>query len=81
MENHLNMVYAQLTMLATTYGLSVAGAVLNDADPAQAADDPSTLANADELRRRCGVPLVAHVAWNAKTLPEARLLQEAGLLD
>ena len=60
--------------------MSVAGVVLNDADPAQAPDDPSRQTNADELRRRCGVPLLAHVAWNAETLPEARLLQEAGLL-
>ncbi len=72
----------QTLHVAATYrgGLSVGGVVLNDADPAQAADDPSTLTNADELRRRCGAPLVAHVGWNAKTLSEARLLHEAGLL-
>jgi dethiobiotin synthetase len=49
-------------------GMPVAGVVLNDLDPVLAADDLSTASNAEELRRRCGVPVLAHVAWNAATL-------------
>jgi dethiobiotin synthetase len=60
----------QTLHVAATYrgGLSVAGVVLNDVAPAQAAADPSTETNADELRRRCAVPLLAHVTWNDAAL-------------
>ncbi len=60
----------QTLHVAATYrgGLPVAGVVLNDAAPERSADDPSTQTNADELRRRCRVPLLAHVAWNADAM-------------
>jgi dethiobiotin synthetase len=60
----------QTLMVAASYrgGLPVAGVVLNDIDAVSAAQDPSTASNADELRRRCNAPLLAHVKWNESVL-------------
>jgi len=44
--------------------LRVAGVVLNS--PNRATDDPSTESNADELTRRCGVPLLATVKYGGE---------------
>jgi dethiobiotin synthetase len=57
----------QTLAVAASYrgGLKVAGVVLNDADPDRVADDLSIGSNADELRRRCNAPVLAHVRWNA----------------
>jgi dethiobiotin synthetase len=57
----------QTLHVAATYrgGMPVAGVVLNDGKPMRAADDPSTTSNADELWRRCRMPLLAHLTWDA----------------
>jgi dethiobiotin synthetase len=66
-ENSLGTINATLQTLITarTYGagLHVAGVVLNS--PRAVADDLSTESNADELARRCGVPLLAIVRHGA----------------
>ena len=70
----------QTLHVAATYrgGLAVAGVVLNDVVLNDAplndvhptpANDPSMESNAEELRRRCTAPLLAHVAWGAAALP------------
>jgi len=63
----------QTLHVAGTYGggLKVAGVVLNDADPAIAATDMSVASNSQELRRRCRVPLLAHVPWKASAFSTA----------
>jgi len=45
-------------------GLPVAGIVLNH--PAPAPDHPSTAGNRQELASRCGCPILAEVAWQAR---------------
>jgi dethiobiotin synthetase len=61
--NVLGTINATLQTLITADvfrdGLDVAGVVLNW--PSEPADDPSTESNADELRRRCVVPLLAEL--------------------
>lgn len=55
------------TLLTAAYyrqGLAVAGVVLNDVR-GDGRHDPSTASNRAELRRRCGVPVLAHIAWQA----------------
>jgi dethiobiotin synthetase len=60
----------QTLHVAATYGggMPVAGVVLNDVEPVRVASDASAASNPDELRRRCRVPLLAHVAWGAVAL-------------
>jgi dethiobiotin synthetase len=64
-ENVLGTINATLQTLITarTYGngLKVAGIVLNS--PRKVVDDLSLASNADELARRCGVPLLTTVAF------------------
>jgi dethiobiotin synthetase len=61
--NVLGTINATLQTLITADvfrdGLDVAGVVLNW--PSEPTDDPSTESNADELRRRCVVPLLAEL--------------------
>jgi dethiobiotin synthetase len=54
----------QTLMAAAAFadGLAVAGVVLNHLRPG--ADDPSVATNLEELRRRCGPPVLAQVARN-----------------
>ncbi len=63
----------QTLHVAATYrgGLPVAGVVLNDVEPGQSVDDPSTVTNLEELRQRCQAPVLAHVPWNASELAPA----------
>jgi dethiobiotin synthetase len=62
--NELGTINATLQTLLTARhsraGLPVAGVVLNS--PRPLTDDPSTASNADELRKRCDVPLLAEMA-------------------
>jgi dethiobiotin synthetase len=62
--NALGTINATLQTLITARhhsgGLNVVAVVLNS--PTNNADDPSTMSNAEELRKRCDVPLLAEVA-------------------
>ena len=62
--NELGTINATLqTLIAARHhrhGLRVAGVILNS--PRPLANDPSTASNADELRKRCDVPLLAVMA-------------------
>lgn len=53
----------QTVITAEAKGLRVAGVVLNDATPD---GDKSRASNAEELRERLEVPLLASVAWDGK---------------
>jgi dethiobiotin synthetase len=64
--NALGTINATLQTLITTRtrGLAVAGVVLNS--PAAATGDASVTSNADELARRCGVPLLGTVPYGGE---------------
>ena len=70
--NALGTINATLQTLITADvfrdGLAVAGVVLNW--PSEPTDDPSTDSNADELRRRCRVPLLAEVRYGGGMDPD-----------
>ena len=71
--NSLGTIHRTLTtlMACATYrgGLNVAGVVLNATRPSAA--DESQGGNLEELRARCGVPVLAEVAWQASAFREA----------
>ena len=60
----------QTLIVAATFrdGLDVAGVVLNDVQPADAAD-VSVASNYGELVERCVPPVLAHVTHEARALP------------
>ncbi len=61
---------------ARSRGLTVAGIVLNS--PSVVADDASVASNADELSRRCGVPLLAKVEHRGRFDREVDWMALAG---
>lgn len=70
--NELGVINQTLQTLVTAAtfrdGIDIAGVVLNDVSNPQAANDVSTTSNYDELVKRCGPPLLAHLDWQSANL-------------
>ncbi|MBI1249532.1 dethiobiotin synthase [bacterium] len=68
--NRLGVINETLQTLITakSWGLSVAGVVLNDVS--ENIDDASRASNLRELQSRCDAPIVAHTAYGAKQFAE-----------